>query len=63
VPEATALSALWRGRGENSYGEAAVIGTAAAALLTLGRASDADTALALARDYWRRRGAWPGDTT
>ena len=58
VPDATALSSLWRGRGEYSYGEAAVIGTAAAALLTLGCASDVDAALALARDYWRRRGAW-----
>jgi len=62
VPDVALLPALWNGRTEDAYGEAAVIGTAAAALLALGGANDADAALALARDYWRRRGPWPGDT-
>ena len=62
VPDAAALPALWNGRREDTYGKAAVIGTAAAALLALGRANDPDAALALASDYWRRRGPWPGDT-
>ena len=61
VPDVALLPALWNGRAEDAYGEAAVIGTAAAALLALGGANDADAALALARDYWRRRGPWPGD--
>ena len=61
VPDAAALPALWSGHREDAYGEAAVIGTAAAALLALGRAQDPDAAQALARDYWRRRGPWPGD--
>lgn len=61
APDLAALPALWNGDGASAYGEAAVIGTAAAALLATGRAHAPEAALALARDYWRRRGPWPGE--
>jgi anthranilate phosphoribosyltransferase len=55
---AAALLALWNGDSEQDYGGAAVIGTVAAALLALGAANDAASALLLARDYWHARSPW-----
>lgn len=60
VPSPFALRELWTGRREDTHGEAAVVGTAAAALLALGAVADAAAAFARAREYWRERGAWPG---
>ena len=55
VLDLSALGALWRGELDDVAGEAAVIGTAAIALLTLGDAPTPDAAEALARKLWRAR--------
>jgi anthranilate phosphoribosyltransferase len=49
------LPALWRGDVEDEYGEAAVVGTLAIALRTLGVAADAASAEAQARTLWSAR--------
>jgi anthranilate phosphoribosyltransferase len=47
--------AVWRGEKAHEYGEMAVIGTLALALLTLRRAASQDEALATARACWQAR--------
>ncbi len=49
------LARLWRGEIHDEYGEGAVVGTAAIALHTLGRAADQRQALDLARQMWEQR--------
>lgn len=49
------LTALWRGETADAYGEAAVIGTTAIALRTLGRAAAPAEAEAQAAALWRAR--------
>ena len=49
------LAALWRGAIDDEYGEAAVVGTLAIALRTLGVAQDAADAEAQARALWSAR--------
>jgi anthranilate phosphoribosyltransferase len=49
------LAAVWRGDKQDEYGEAAVIGTVAIALYTMGRASDREEAEAQARGMWAAR--------
>ncbi len=49
------LAALWRGDLEDAYGEAAVVGTLAIALRTLGVAESAAEAEAKARTMWSAR--------
>ncbi len=49
------LGALWRGEIEDEYGEAAVVGTLAIALRTLGEAADAAGAESRARVLWSGR--------
>jgi anthranilate phosphoribosyltransferase len=49
------LLAVWRGEVEDDYAEAAVTGTAALALATLGRADDPVSAQALAVELWNGR--------
>jgi anthranilate phosphoribosyltransferase len=49
------LGALWRGETDNDYGEAAVVGTLAIALRTLGEAADAADAEKRARALWAGR--------
>jgi anthranilate phosphoribosyltransferase len=49
------LGALWRGEVDDEYGEAAVVGTLAIALRTLGEAGDAAGALKRARALWSGR--------
>ena len=49
------LGAVWRGEVSDEYGEAAVIGTAAIALWTLGEAASPADAEALARQLWASR--------
>ncbi len=49
------LGALWRGEQEDIYGRAAVIGTLAIALKTLGHADTIDDAEAQAERLWRNR--------
>ncbi len=49
------IGALWRGELTSAAPEAAVIGTAAIALRTLGRADSPAAADAMARDMWQRR--------
>ena len=49
------LRAVWEGRANDIYGEAAVIGTLAIILHALGKASSQAAALALARDWWVAR--------
>lgn len=49
------IGALWRGELSSAAPEAAVIGTAAIALRTLGRADSPAAADAMARDMWQRR--------
>lgn len=53
------LAAVWRGEQENEYGEAAVIGTAAIVLKTMGKVDSMEAAEAMARDMWNNR---PRDT-
>jgi len=48
-------SALWRGEAADPFAEAAVIGTAAAALFAAGAAADLDAAAGVAGDLWRGR--------
>ena len=49
------LLKVWKGEGDNAYAEAAVIGTLAITLRTMGKADSIDAAEALARDMWDRR--------
>jgi anthranilate phosphoribosyltransferase len=49
------LGALWRGEADDEYGEAAVVGTLAIALRTLGEAADAADAEGRARVLWNAR--------
>ena len=49
------LAAVWRGDMEDEYGEAAVIGTVAIALYTMGKAKDREEAEAQARSMWVSR--------
>lgn len=55
--DAHRLTAVWRGECADEYGEAAVIGTAAIALRTLGEAATMSEAEQLARLLWRGRAA------
>lgn len=50
-----ALPALWSGALHDPFAEAVVLGTAAVALMTLGRAPDHDSAMDLARALWTDR--------
>lgn len=47
--------AVWRGETTHHYGEKAVIGTLAIALVSLGRAGDMDEAMRLAAQMWQTR--------
>ncbi|MDH5300081.1 MAG: glycosyl transferase family protein [Gammaproteobacteria bacterium] len=49
------LKQVWQGSRADEYGEAAIIGTCAIALITLQREKTADAALALARQLWQSR--------
>ncbi len=49
------LKQLWDGTLDDEYGEATVIGTAAIALFMMGRATDRETAEAMAREMWGAR--------
>ncbi len=49
------LAAVWRGDKQDEYGEAAVIGTVAIALYTMGKAKDREEAEAQARTMWAAR--------
>jgi anthranilate phosphoribosyltransferase len=53
--ELARLLRVWRGDEEDTYGQAAVIGTAAIALRLLGRAAGPAEALAAAAAMWRQR--------
>lgn len=46
---------VWEGEASDHYGELAVTGTLAMAILALGVRSDRETALALANSWWRAR--------
>ncbi|MEQ3626694.1 MAG: glycosyl transferase family protein [Celeribacter sp.] len=50
-----ALPALWSGALHDPFAETVVLGTAAVALMTLGRAPDHDGAMDLARTLWAER--------
>ena len=47
--------AVWRGKKSHQYGEAAVVGTLALALIGLQRADNQEQALALATTWWQQR--------
>ena len=47
--------AVWRGQRQHAYGESAVIGTLALALLALQRAADQESAWQLAQCWWQQR--------
>lgn len=49
--------AVWRGKKPHQYGEAAVIGTLALALMGLKKATDPEAALTLAQRWWQHRKA------
>jgi len=49
------LAAVWRGDKHDEYGEAAIIGTVAIALYTMGKAKDREEAEAQARTMWAAR--------
>lgn len=49
------MLAVWQGRQQDEYGEAATVSTAALALYESGSAGSPETALALARQIWQRR--------
>ncbi|MCW8827862.1 MAG: hypothetical protein OQK94_02270 [Gammaproteobacteria bacterium] len=49
------LAAVWRGENSDEYGEAAVIGTVAIALYTMGKAENREEAEAQARTMWAVR--------
>ncbi|MDH5632957.1 MAG: glycosyl transferase family protein [Gammaproteobacteria bacterium] len=49
------LAAVWRGEYEDEYGEAAIIGTAAIVLKTMGRTATMEAAEALASEMWQLR--------
>ncbi len=55
------LRSLWDGTATDDYGEAAVIGTVAIALVAMARAAHEEAALAVARRMWQARDktAWP----
>ncbi|QIB67384.1 glycosyl transferase family protein [Kineobactrum salinum] len=56
-PRVAPLRALWRGEARDSYGLAATLGTAAAALLLLQPGLVAEQALEQAHELWRNRDA------
>ncbi len=49
------LKRLWRGDFEDEYSEAAIVGTIAIALYTMGRAADRESAETLATEIWSGR--------
>ncbi|MGR9114634.1 MAG: glycosyl transferase family protein [Gammaproteobacteria bacterium] len=49
------LAWLWRGKLEDEFAEASVIGTAAVALRLLGRAENQQQAQTMAEEFWRNR--------
>jgi len=49
------LMAVWKDEEENDYATAAIVGTAAVAIQLLGRATDKDEAMNLARSMWDAR--------
>jgi len=53
--DASRLAKMWRGEIEDEYGKAALIGTAAIALRTMGRANSVAEAEALAAKLWASR--------
>ena len=55
APAVAPLRDLWRGRSGDSYGEPAVLGTTAAALLALGAEDEPGACQALARSFWQNR--------
>ncbi|QDL93068.1 glycosyl transferase family protein [Paroceanicella profunda] len=55
APDLSRVLDLWEGRSEDAFAEAVVLGTAALALFTAGRAPDVPAAEALARDLWAAR--------
>lgn len=48
------LAAVWRGEASDEYGEAALVGTAAIALFTLGEAGSQEDAQAMALGFWQK---------
>jgi len=49
------LLSVWRGESHDEYGEAAVIGTTAIALKTMGEADSIEAAEAMAAEMWKKR--------
>lgn len=49
------LAAVWRGKHDDEFGQAAVLGTTAIALKLLGKADTQRQAQSLAEDFWRKR--------
>jgi len=49
------LAAVWKGKAEDEYGEAAVIGTLAITLKMMGKANTIEEADQLAREMWEQR--------
>jgi anthranilate phosphoribosyltransferase len=47
--------AVWRGEVQHEYGEQAVVGTLALALIALQKASDMDNAMQMAQTMWHAR--------
>ncbi|HQV21774.1 MAG: glycosyl transferase family protein [Moraxellaceae bacterium] len=47
--------AVWRGSATHQYGEAAVVGTLALALIGLQKATEPEAALAMAQKWWKHR--------
>ena len=50
-----AFTAVWSGKKQHEYGEAAVVGTTAIALKLLGKADNQETATNIALDLWAQR--------
>lgn len=49
------IAAVWRGEASDPLAEASVVGTAAIAIRLLGRASTQESAVSMAREWWRAR--------
>ncbi len=49
------LVSVWRGKSEDEFGEAAIIGTTAITLNLLGKADSPESAQSLAQEYWLQR--------
>jgi anthranilate phosphoribosyltransferase len=58
APQAAALEAVWEEKIEDAYAERAIIDTAAAGLMVLGKAATAREAIDIANRMWRGRPSW-----